>query len=267
MTLLLSGLRIALVVYVVAVAALYVLQDRLLLPPVQIVTDIRLGHHADYDVQPWNPRDEYAGYVIAPAGREPIATFLVYHGNAESAENKQSLAEVLARFGYRVVLVEYPGYGKRQGARTMKAALAASRSALSDAKAQWAGTIFLVGESLGAAMAAQAITGEESAVAGLLLVTPWDSLESVASEKLRLFPVRWILHDPFDTVDALKHYAGQVVVVGCEKDTLIPVWHAERLTHLHPHAQFLLLPNAGHDDWFGLMTADRWQQVLVWLQR
>jgi hypothetical protein len=37
--------------------------------------------------------------------------------------------------------------------------------------------------------------------------------------------------------------------------------------HLHPHAQFLLLPNAGHNDWFGLMTADRWQQVLVWLQR
>jgi pimeloyl-ACP methyl ester carboxylesterase len=267
MTLLLSGLRIALVVYVVAAVALYALQDRLLRPPVPIGTDIRMGHHADYDVQPWYPRDEHAGYVIAPAGREPIATFLVYHGNAESAENKQSLAEVFARFGYRVVLVEYPGYGKRQGARTMKAALAASRSALSDAKAQWAGTIFLVGESLGAGMAAQAITGEESAVAGVLLVTPWDSLESVASEKLPLFPVRWMLHDPFDTVDALKDYAGQVVVVGCEKDTLIPVWHAERLTHVHPHAQFLLLPGAGHNDWFGSMSADRWQQVLVWLQR
>jgi uncharacterized protein len=267
MTLLLSGLRVALVIYVAAVVALYVLQDRLLLPPVENVTDIRMGHHADYDVQPWYPRGEYAGYVIAPTGREPIATFLVYHGNAESAENKQALAEVFVRFGYRVVLVEYPGYGKRQGALTMKAALAASRSALSDAKAQWAGTIFLLGESLGAGMAAKAIAGEGSAVAGVLLVTPWDSLESVASEKLRLFPVRWMLHAPFDTVDALKHYAGQVVVVGCEKDTLIPVWHAERLTRLHPHAQFLLLRGAGHDDWFGLMTADRWQQVLVWLQR
>jgi len=267
MALLLSGLQIALVVYVVAVVALYVLQDRLLLPQVPIVTDIRTGHHADYDVQPWYPRDEYAGYVIAPAGREPIGTFLVYHGNGESTENKQSLAEVFVRFGYRVALVEYPGYGRRQGARTMKAALAASRSALSDARAQWAGTIFLVGESLGAGMAAQAVKGEESAVAGLLLVTPWDSLESVASEKLRLFPVRWILHDPFDTVDALKHYAGQVVVLGCEKDTIIPVWHAERLTRLHPHAQFLLLPGAGHNDWFGSMTAGGWQQILVRLQR
>ena len=136
MTLLFSGLRVALIVYVVAVVALYVLQDRLLLPPVENVTDIRMGHHADYDVQPWYPRGEYAGYVIAPAGHEPIGTFLVYHGNAESAENKQSLAEVFVRFGYRAVLVEYPGQGRRPGARTMKAALY-RRCLLQPSPTQW----------------------------------------------------------------------------------------------------------------------------------
>jgi hypothetical protein len=266
MTLFLSGLQLALIVYVVAVVALYVFQDRLLLPPAPNVADIRMGRHADYDVQPWRPRGCYAGYVIAPAGRQPIGTFLMYHGNAESAANKKSLAEVFVRLGYRVVLVEYPGHGRREGRRTMKAVLAASRSALSDAKAQWAESIFLVGESLGAGMAAQSIRGEESAVASVLLVTPWDSLESVAAEKLRLFPVQWILHDPFDTVDALKYYAGQVVVVGCELDTLIPVWHAERLARLHPHVQFLLLPGAGHNDWFSSMTADHWREVFHWLQ-
>lgn len=264
MSLLFSGLRLALIAYVVTLVALYVFQDRLLLPSVPTATDIRMGHHAYHDIQPWYPRG-YAGYVITPDGREPPGTFLLYHGNAEAAENKQSLAEVFVRLGYRVVLVEYPGHGKRQGVRTMKTALAASRDALSDAKAQWAGPIFLVGESLGAGMAAQAVSGEEPAVAGVLLVTPWDSLASVASEKLRLFPVRWILHDPFDTVDALKHYSGPLTVVGSGKDTLIPVRHAERLARLHPHAQFLLLPDAGHDDWFDSMTADRWQQVLRWL--
>jgi len=88
-------------------------------------------------------------------------------------------------------------------------------------------------------MTAKAIAGEESAVAGVLLVTPWDSLESVASEKLPLFPVRWMLHDPFDTVDALKHYEGQVVVVGCEKDTLIP--RMARRT-AHPPASARAIP-------------------------
>lgn len=267
MSLLWSAVRFALVVYAVAAVALYVLQDRLLLPPAPRVADIQSGRHADQDVEVWRPGGGYAGYVVTPLERQPRGTFMLYHGNAESAEDKLQLASVFVRFGYRVVLVEYPGHGRRQGARTMKAALIASRDALSQAKAQWAGPLFLAGESLGAGMAAQAVSGGDSAVAGVLLITPWDSLASVASEKLRWFPVRWMLHDRFNTVDALEHYAGQLVVVGSEKDTVIPVWHAERLARLHPHAHFLLLPGVGHDDWFSAMTADRWQQALRWLQR
>jgi hypothetical protein len=265
MWLLWSTVRFAVIAYVVAAAALYVFQDRLLLPAVPNVPDIRVGRHTGYAVQAWHPASGYAGYVVTPDDREPLGTFLLYHGNAESAENKLPLAEVFVRSGYRAVLVEYPGHGNRPGSRTMKTAMTASRSALADARAQWAGPLFLVGESLGAGMAAQAISGEESAVAGALLITPWDSLDSVASEKLKLFPVRWMLHDHFDTVAALEHYAGRVVVIGAGDDTIIPVWHAERLARQHPHAQFMLLPDAGHDDWFSSMTADRWQQVLRWL--
>jgi len=28
-----------------------------------------------------------------------------------------------------------------------------------------------------------------------------------------------------------------------------------------------LLPGSGHNGWFDSMTADRWQQVLFWVQR
>ncbi|MGF6937044.1 pimeloyl-ACP methyl ester carboxylesterase [Paraburkholderia sp. UCT70] len=262
MWLLWTTVRLAVIAYVVAAIALYVFQDRLLLPAVSNVPDIGLGQHTGYDVQPWHPASGYAGYVVTPDGREPLGTFILYHGNAESAENKLPLADVFVRSGYRAVLVEYPGHGKRPGTRTMKAAMTASRSALAESRAQWGGPIFLVGESLGAGMAAQAILGEESVVAGALLITPWDSLASVASEKLRLFPVRWILHDHFDAVAALERYTGPLVVVGAANDTLIPVWHAERLALEHPHAQFMLLRDAGHDDWFSSMTADRWQQAL-----
>ena len=49
--------------------ALYVFQDRLLLPSVPTVTDIRTEHHANRDIQPWYPGGGYAGYVITPDGR------------------------------------------------------------------------------------------------------------------------------------------------------------------------------------------------------
>jgi uncharacterized protein len=266
MSLLWLAIRVAIVVYLVAAACLYLFQDRLLLPSVSRSTDIQFERHADVDVQPWYPGGRFAGYVVTPAGQLPDGTVVIYHGNAESAEDKLPLALVFVHAGYRALLVEYPGHGRREGGRTLKAALAASRSALSDARTQWAGPAFVVGESLGAGMAAQAVTGEESSVAGVLLITPWDSLASVAAEKLPFFPVRWMLHEPFDSVSALSRFEGAVVVIGAADDTVIPVWHAERLARLHPHAQFLLLPDADHDGWFNSMTIECWQKVLRWMR-
>jgi uncharacterized protein len=266
MSLLWSAVRVAIIVYLVAAAVLYLVQDRLILPPAPPATAFQVGRHAGFDVQLWQPGGRFAGYVVNPANSSPHGTAVIYHGNAESAEDKLPLASVFVHAGYRVLLVEYPGYGRRDGARTMKAALDASRIALSSAKAQWQEPIFLVGESLGAGMAAQAVSGEESSVAGVLLITPWDSLASVAAEKITWFPVRWMLHDPFDSVDALKRFEGPVVVIGAAHDAVIPLRHAERLARLHPQAQFLLLPDADHNSWFDSMTTERWQKVLSWMQ-
>ncbi|MBB5503122.1 pimeloyl-ACP methyl ester carboxylesterase [Paraburkholderia sp. MM5384-R2] len=138
----------------------------------------------------------------------------------------------------------------------MKAAVAASREALEGTLAQWGGPVFLVGESLGAGMASQVAKGNEAAIAGVALITPWDSLADVAAEKYRLFPVRWLLHDPFDSVAALSRYDGSVVIVGAQQDTLIPVAHARRFASEHEHARILQLPTADHDDWFEAMSQD-----------
>jgi uncharacterized protein len=267
MSLLWSAVRVAIIVYVIAAAVLYLLQDRLLLPPAPHASALQVGRHSDFEVQPWQPSGRFAGYVVNPVNPSPRGTVVIYHGNAESAEDKLPLASVFVHAGYRTLLVEYPGYGRREGPRTMKAALAASRSALSDAKAHWAGPILLVGESLGAGMAAQAVSGDDSSVSGVLLITPWDSLASVAAEKLPWFPVRWLLHDPFDSVETLQRFEGPIVVIGASDDTVIPVWHAERLARLHPHARFFLLLSADHDGWFDSMTTENWQKALSWMQR
>ncbi|MEM5338360.1 alpha/beta hydrolase [Paraburkholderia azotifigens] len=265
MSLITFCIRFALAAYVVALLALYFMQDRMLLPASAEVARSLTGHHAAYDVEPWKANGEYAGYLVTPAAT-PRGTFMVFHGNAETAENKLPLAEIFVHDGYRVVVVEYPGQGNRQGKRTMLAALAASREALGAARAQWTGQLYLVGESLGAGMAAQAIEGNENNVAGVTLITPWDSLASVASTKYPIFPVRWMLHDPFDSIAALARYNGPLVVVGAQQDMLIPIVHAQRLAGTHAGAHLMLLPDANHEDWFGAMNDTHWHQVLRWMQ-
>ncbi len=266
MSLLALCVGIALAVYLLALLALYCMQDRMLLPAPLQMPDPPTGHRGAYDVEPWNPGGQFAGYVVTPAAQAPCGTFIVFHGNAETAGDKLPVADVFVRNGYRVVLAEYPGQGKREGERTMMAALAASRDALGAARAQWSGPLYLLGESLGAGMAAQAVRGNETAVAGAVLITPWDSLASVAAEHYRLFPVRWMLHDPFDSIAALERYRAPLVVIGAQQDTLIPVAHAGRLASEHPGSELMLLPNASHDSWFDAMNDERWQQVLDWLR-
>ena len=265
MRLLSYALSVIVAAYLVAALMLYLMQDGLLLPSVPDAPDLRTATHAGDDIAAWTPHGEYEGYVVTPARREPRGTFLVYHGNEESAETKLPLADVFVAAGYRVVIVEYPGHGRRPGERTMKAALAASREALSDALAQWRGPVWLAGESLGAGMASQVVKGNEAAIAGAVLITPWDSLADVAAEKYPVFPVRWMLRDAFDSVAALSRYDGPLVIVGAQQDTLIPVGHARRFARDHDHARLMLLPAAGHDDWFDAVTPQKWRQILQWL--
>jgi uncharacterized protein len=265
MTLIFKALSVALAAYLVAALALFLVQDRILLPSTPDAADPRATPRPGETVDAWRIDGNDAGYIVTPEGRAPRGTFVVYHGNEESAETKLPLADVFAHAGYRVAIVEYPGHGRRAGARTIEAAVASSREALSAVLAQWRTPVYLVGESLGAGMASQAVRGNEAAIAGVVLITPWDSLASVAAEKYPIFPVRWMLHDRLDSVAAVSRFGGPLVIVGAGRDTLIPVDHAQGFARAHANANLMLLPSADHDNWFDVMSTQQWQQILQWL--
>lgn len=258
-------LGLCVVAYLIAAYTLYSMQDRLLLPATPFAEDLRKVPHQSESVGIWNANGHYAGYVVTPSDRQPRGTVIVYHGNEESAETKMPLAEIFVRVGYRVVIVEYPGHGNRQGKRTMSAAVAASREAFAETFARWPAPIYLVGESLGAGMVSQVVTGNESKIAGVALITPWDTLAAVAAERYPILPVSWMLHNDFDSIAALSHYHGPLIVVGAQQDTLIPVAHARHLASAHDPTDLMILTSANHDNWFDAMTPQTWQKMLAWL--
>ena len=114
-------------------------------------------------------------------------------------------------------------------------------------------------------MASQVVKGNESSVAGVVLITPWDSLADVAGEKYPIFPVKWMLHDRFDICRRRIAYDGPLVIVGAQQDTLIPVAHAQRFAGEHDHAPVHAVATADHDTWMGAMTQRDWQRILEWL--
>lgn len=52
-------------------------------------------------------------FEIAEAGEEPLAELVLYHGWGSNAEKQRFRGQLLAAFGYRVIVPEIPGHGVR----------------------------------------------------------------------------------------------------------------------------------------------------------
>jgi len=208
-------------------------------------------------------REGYRGFgSVMPAGGAK-GTVVVLHGNAATAAERMYYLEPFRRLGYRVVLAEYPGYGGREGKPGEEAFVRDARETVRLAGEIYGGPLYLLGESLGGAVASSAFRVADIRVAGIILVTPWDTLEGVAKEKFPFLPVRLLMSDRYDTVANLKGFTGKIAVVAAERDDIIPPRHAQALYRSFPgRKRMWTIPRAGHNDWPDLIGPSTWEEVM-----
>lgn len=242
-------------------AMLYFGQDKMLLHPTRPGQFPPESIGAPGWATPWEQNGAYAGMVYAPL-TAPKGTFVVYHGNAGTARDRENIARVLTDRGFRAVLVEYPEFDGRPGDATLRNALQTSLADFKQVQKTWPGPYYLLGESMGAGMVAQVAAQNLNTVAGVALFTPWDSLYNATNGKFFGLPVGLMLKEKFDSVAALSAYKGPVVVVAAEKDSLIPVRHAKALAAGHPGAKYLELAGSSHTSWPVYMKRPDWDAVL-----
>ncbi len=121
-----------------------------------------------------------------------------------------------------MILAEYPGYGPRDGALGEESLVGDAAQSLALAHRLFGAPLLVVGESLGAGVAAAAAARQPAAVAGLLLITPWDRLESVAAHHYAWLPVKWLLRDRYDSAAHLASLGGPVMVAVAARDDIVP---------------------------------------------
>lgn len=105
----------------------------------------------------------------------------------------------------------------------------------------------MLAESIGSGPAC-ALAGEKVKPDKIVLIVPFDSLASVASQRFFFLPVRFMLRDAWDNVEALRHYTGPVEIFGATGDVVIPIEHARALASQIPGAHFIAI-SGGHNDW------------------
>ena len=177
--------------------------------------------------------------------RAGAGAVIYFGGNGEDvAGNFYGLADAIP--GRAIYLVNYRGYGGSTGTPS-EAALFQDALAVYDwVRARHPG-VAVMGSSLGTGVAVYLAVSRE--VDRLVLVTPFDSIANVAQDKLRLFPISFLLSDRFDSAARAHGVTAKTLVLIAGDDEMIPRARTDALVAKLPkdNAEVAVLDGATHN--------------------
>ncbi|HEX6741250.1 MAG TPA: alpha/beta hydrolase [Sphingomicrobium sp.] len=192
------------------------------------------------------------GVHIPPADTAAGERLLVlgFAGNAWNSENAAALLHDLYPKA-DVVAFHYRGYAPSTGSPSARALMddAPLIHDFAVARLRPSRTV-AVGFSIGSAVAAD-LAGRRP-LDGAILVTPFDSLRSVAEAWYPRLPVRALFKHEIDAAGAIERSQAPVAVISAERDEVVPTVRTDALKGRIPNLVFdRAIPGAGHNDLYG----------------
>jgi uncharacterized protein len=146
---------------------------------------------------------------------------LVAYGNGSTAIGSSHYADDIQKVAaLDVFILEYPGYEDRPGSPSQKNLFNAANEALQTLPANK--PVYLVGESLGSGMASYLAGTYPDKIAGVVLISPFNQLTSVAQNHFPILPVWFLIVDRFPSEKYLRNYHGKVGITVDGRDTVVP---------------------------------------------
>lgn len=190
---------------------------------------------------------QHRGWFVRGSRPKPL---MVYFGG-----NAESVALALERWlpfqqQYDLLTVEYRGFGASEGAPTEVDLCQDAIALLKEWMQRYgyqAKQMVLVGRSLGSGVAIQAATQLEDAPKALILLTPYDSINAVASYMYPYIPISWINRHPFYSDRHVQKLETRSMIVLSGLDEVVPMQHGQRLADVMRVApEVVILPEADH---------------------
>jgi len=190
------------------------------------------------------------GFLSKPAAvagtKYPLVIY--FGGNAEEASWLLEEGERPQNWAW--LAVNYRGYGWSEGSPGEQAMAADARwiydwtRLRSDIEHS---RIVAFGRSLGSGVVVR--LASERPLAGVVLATPFDSLESVAKRHYPLAPVSLMLRHRFDSLAFAPRVGIPMLCIVAERDSIVPAEHARRLfAAWQGDKRLVSIANADHND-------------------
>lgn len=216
-------------------------------------------------LSPWrNAAGQIIGWKLA-ANAPATASVLVMHGNGGCALQRVYFARPIHdAISCDVFILEYPGYGMRDGAPSLKSWLAAGEETFALLPKEQ--PIYLVSESLGTGVAAHLAKLHPQEVAGVAMFVPYDSLPALAQSKMPLLLPYFFLVDRYQPAVWLKDYRGPVKMVLAGHDEVIPPKFGQRLFDSYAGPKSLqIFSGAAHNE-VAEQPPEWWREVFNFWQ-
>jgi pimeloyl-ACP methyl ester carboxylesterase len=173
-------------------------------------------------------------------------TVMITYGNGSTAVGCEHYADdIQGVAAFDVFILEYPGYEDRPGRPSQSSLFRAADEAFPTLPANK--PVYLVGESLGTGVASHIAGTHSNRIAGVVLISPFNTLADAAQSHYPMLPVLLLLRDRFPSEKYLSNYHGRVGIVVDGKDTIVPEKLGNRLFHGYAGPKKLwAFPNGGH---------------------
>lgn len=187
--------------------------------------------------------------VVADPAAPPRATVLYLHGNAASIWSAQVRDKLVLyqRLGFRVLAVDYRGYGHTPGTPSEPGLVAdgmAGARFTEDSLDVRPDALVIHGMSLGSGVAGAVAVARPPRL--LILDGAFTSLPDVAAEAYPILPARLLMRNRFPTLARLDSLRSPVLIVHAINDEVIPFHFGERLAGATRTPTWFLQTRSGH---------------------
>lgn len=258
---------LAMAVYAVLLALVYVFQPRMVYFPAKGdygMTPKSLGLAFEAVTLATDDGEKLAAWWV-PAAGAARGTVLLFHGNAGNIAHRIDYAAMFSGMGYHTLLVDYRGYGMSSGEPSEQGTYLDAQAAwtwLTSARGVNPSGIVIFGESLGGGPASWLAARQPAGgLRALILASAFTSIPDLGAQLYPWLPVRWLSRIHYDNLSNLTKVRAPLLVAHSPGDEIIPHAHGRRLFAAAREPKAFLELRGGHNEGF-VFSRDEWRKAI-----
>lgn len=236
-------------IYGLLCGAIYFFQDSLIFLPTELNQDHEYVMDWPYEEISLKTEDGATLNGLHFKLEDPKGVILYYHGNAGNLQRWGEITGFFVEKGYDIVVMDYRGYGKSTGERTMNSLYSDSVLWYDYVKEHYLeDEVIVYGRSLGTTFATYAAS--KNRPAKLILETPFYSLTDIAKNRFSILPVNSLLHYKFPTFQFIDQVVCPIVIYHGTDDDVIDIVYGKRLYDAieQQDKMFITVDDGGHNN-------------------